>query len=275
MNRKIIVCLLVLIGICAISHVSAVDDNSTAIASDDASEIEASVNEDNVVANSTGNEVVSNESAPVTPSKGEIKVSKLTTPYKSGTWSISLVDSATSKGISNAKVSLKIYTGSNYKLVNVNTNSKGIATYKTSGLAVGTHKVVLSGLADGYSINPVTSSVKVIKQTALKFKVYKRTFKDGASLSIQVLNKKTKKGLNGVKIKLLIYTGSKLTKTVVLNTKKFRKTKGAAGFATNDLKVGKHKVVIKPYSIKYKGSKKTSMTIKKSAKKYSIYSSHL
>ena len=40
MNKKIIVLLLVLVSICAISHVSAVDDNATELAVDDINDIE-------------------------------------------------------------------------------------------------------------------------------------------------------------------------------------------------------------------------------------------
>ena len=93
-------------------------------------------------------------------------------------------------------------------------------------------------------------------------------------ISYVVKDKKTKKGVNGIKIKLLIYTGKKV-KTVTLKTKKKGKFNGAMGFATNELSVGKHKVVIVPASIKYSGSAKTTMIIKKAAKKKQSYSQKL
>jgi hypothetical protein len=67
--------------------------------------------------------------------------------------------------------------------------------------------------------------------------------KEGALLTILVMNKKNKKLVNGVKLKLLIYTGKKY-KTVTLKTKTFNKLKGMAGYATNQLSVGTHKVKI-------------------------------
>jgi hypothetical protein len=191
--------------------------------------------------------------------------------YKKATnWSIKLVDSK-GKAIANTLVTLKIYTGSKIKTVNVRTNSNGIATYKTSGLSVGTHKVQISLSNANYAANQVISSVKVIKQTALKFKKIKRvSYKDGAVLSGLLLNKKTKKGLNGVKLKVFVYTGKKCT-SFILKTKKVKSGhiyNGAWGFATNKFSVGKHTVKLVPVSLKYEGSFTSSILIKKSAKKY-------
>jgi hypothetical protein len=118
----------------------------------------------------------------------------------------------------------------------------------------------------GYSANPVTSSIKVIKQKALKFKVKKSIRKDGSALSITVKYKN--KGINGVKLKLMVYDGKKLVKTVTLKTKTKGKFKGVTGWGTNKLKAGNHKVVIMPASITYSGSKSLKMKIKPSAKKY-------
>ena len=197
-----------------------------------------------------------------------IKASKLTVAYKKGSkWIIKLVDSKTGKPISNMKLTLKVFTGKKYKTVKIRTNSKGEATYKTKSLSKGKHKVIVSATHSGYNFNTLTSSIKVIKQKTLKFKVYKKTLKDGASLSIEVT--RNKKPINGVKVKLLIYTGKKLTKTVILKTKKEGKKKGVVGYATNELSVGTHKVVIMPVDIKYAGNAKSSMKITKKAKRHS------
>ena len=205
-----------------------------------------------------------------------VKASKITVALKKGTlWKITIINSKTGKPISGLKLTLKVYTGKNYKTASVTTNSKGVASYQTKSLSKGTHKVVVSTNHAGYKLNPFYSSIKVIKQTAVKFKLQKRTNdKNGALVSYIVMNKKTKKGINGVKIKLLIYTG-KNVKTVTLKSKKSGKYNGAMGFATNELSVGKHKVVIMPASIKYGGSAKTSMIIKKAAKKRQLYSHKL
>ena len=197
-----------------------------------------------------------------------IKASKVTVALKKGTyWQVTIIDSKTGKGIANMAVSLKVYTGKKYKIVKVTTNSRGIASYKTSKLVKGNHKVVVSATHKSYDFNTLTSSIKVVKPKKIVISAKKKTYKKGSSLSIIVKDKATKKGLNGVKIKLLIYDGKKV-KSVVLKTKKVGKNKGYAGYSTNELSVGKHKVKIVPVDVKYDGSKTSSMTIKKSAKKY-------
>ena len=201
-----------------------------------------------------------------------IKASKLTVALKRGTlWKIKLVDSKRNTPIANMKVTLKVYTGKKFKIVTLTTNSKGEASYQTNKLSKGNHKVIVSASDSRYNFNTLSSSIKVIKPKALKFKLKKRVNDKGGSLiSYVVLDKKTKKGVNGVKINVLMYTGKKVKK-ITLKSKKIAKTEGAIGFATNDLSVGKHKVVIVPVSIKYTGSAKTTMIIKPSAKKIPSY----
>ena len=198
-----------------------------------------------------------------------ITAEKKTVAYKKGyKWEIKLTNSKTGKPISNMKMTLKVYTGKKVKTVTVKTNSKGIASYQTRKLSKGTHKVKVSANDGRYNFNTVLSSIKVIKQKAVKFKVQRTTGNDGALLSIQVLNKKTKKPINGVKVKLLIYNGKKLVKTVTLKTKKLGKFKGICGYSTNKLTVGTHKVKIMPNTIKYGGTATSSMKITKTAKKH-------
>lgn len=196
-----------------------------------------------------------------------IKAYKVTVAYKKSTkWSITIVNSRTKEPISNLKVTLKVYTGKKFKTVTVKTNSKGVATYQTKKLAVGNHKIVVSAKDSRYNFNTLTSSVKVVKQTALKITAKKKKVKDGASVSIKVIDKKTKKPVNGVKIKLLIYTGKKY-KTITLKSKKVGKKIGVCGYATNKLSVGTHKVKVMPANIKYSGSASSSMKITKKDKK--------
>ena len=197
-----------------------------------------------------------------------IRASKVTVALKSGaSWTIKLADSKTGKPVSKMKLTLKVFTGKKYKTVHVTTNSKGEASYKTKGLSKGTHKVIVSASHPGYTFNTLKSSITVIKPIALKFKIqYKRDYDGGSIRSYTVMNKKTKKGINGVNVKVLIYTGKKY-KSYTLKSSKRDKYNGGFGFATNDFSAGTHKVVLKPVNIKYKGSFKTSVTIKKKAAK--------
>ncbi|WP_406535072.1 right-handed parallel beta-helix repeat-containing protein [Methanobrevibacter sp.] len=196
-----------------------------------------------------------------------IKASKVTVALKkSAKWTITVIDSGTKKGIANMKLTLKVYTGSKYKTAYATTNSKGVASYQTKGLSKGAHKIVVSAKSASYTFKTFTSSIKVVKQSPLKFKVTKATGKDGATVSITVKNKKTNKALNGVKVKVLIYTGKKYT-VVTLKTKTIGKFKGICGYGTNKLSVGTHKVKVMPANIKYSGYAYSSMKITKSAKK--------
>ena len=196
-----------------------------------------------------------------------IKASKGLVAYKKGgEWTIKFIHSKSGKAIKNMKVTLKVYTGKKFKTVNLKTNSKGEVTYQTKKLSKGNHKIKVTATDSRYNFNSYSSSIKVVKQTALKFKVKRKTGKDGVSLSITVMNKKTKKRLNGVKIKLIIKNGKK-DKTVVLKSMKKGKYKGVCGFGTNKLTVGTHKVKIVPVSIKYSGSAASKMKITKKHKK--------
>lgn len=191
---------------------------------------------------------------------------------KSSYWKITLVNSKTGKPINGMKLTLKVYTGKKYKKVTVKTNSKGVASFKTSNLAKGKHKMVVSGSHDGYKFNTVTSYVTVVKPIALKFKVEQvKNTKTGSLISFKVTNKKTKKGVNGIKVKFMIKVGKKYKKMIVLKTKKVEKANGIAGVFTNEYSAGKHAIIVKPVSIKYSGSGKSAINIKKSAKssKYS------
>lgn len=215
------------------------------------------------------NSVDGDLSITVNPATAVIQASQLTVALKRGTlWTVKIVDPKTNAPIPGMLVTLKVYTGNKFITVNTYTDSNGEANYQTKGLSKGTHTIIVSATHSGYVFNTLTSSIKVIKPKALTFKIQKRVnTKKGSLVSFIVKDKKTKKGVNGVKLKLLIYTG-KTYITINLKTKKVGKFKGAVGYSTNKPSVGKHKIVIMPESIAYSGSKTTSMTIKAASKKY-------
>ena len=289
MNKKILSILFLLVFLCAVAHVSAAEISDDAVASDNSENISLEENADedmklseaasDVLANGTEDDSTEppTNTTPVPvveKSTAVIKASKAKVAYKKSTkWKIKLVDSKKNP-IAKTKILLKIYTGKKFKKVSVWTNAQGVATYNTKSLKAGTHKVVASLEDDTYNFKVVSTSIKVIKQTPLKIFAKKTTMKEGSLLTIVVMNKKTKKLVNGVKLKLLIYTGKKY-KTVTVKTKTFNKLKGMAGYATNQLSVGTHKVKIAPVNFKYSGSKNASLTIKKSAKKVAGWSMKL
>ena len=69
---------------------------------------------------------------------------------------------ATGKIITGIKVSLKVYTGKNYKTYTLTTNDKGTIYLNTKILSVGTHKVIISSANNKYTIS-CTKSIKIIK----------------------------------------------------------------------------------------------------------------
>lgn len=221
------------------------------------------------------NEASNNISVIVNKATAVISASAKSVVLKKATyWDIKLIDAKSKKPIKNMELTLKVYTGTKYTSIKVKTDSNGVAHFKTSSLTKGKHKIVVTGTHAGYKFNSITSYITVIKPTALKFKLYKRNNdKEGSLISFQVLNKKTKKPVNGIKVTFEVKIGSKYKKFLTLKTKtvkdkKGKKIKGITGFFTNKLSVGKHAVVVKPVSIKYSGSGKSSITIKKSSKKY-------
>ena len=280
----IISLLFLIIAIGAISQVSASDvDAVDEIASSDASIEEVSADEnieneivsadlsnEEIIANSSSDvpadDQSSNESVDPAPVK-QVKISaaKLTTIYKSTKkFKVKVLDSD-NKAVAGLKLKIKVYTGSKFKTFNVQTDSTGAATIKVSSLNLGKHKVVIetndalySGTASSLiKINkrPVTFSVKSIKD------------KDFGLLYITVKDKTLKKLTNKIPVKLLVYSGKKYkTYKLASSYVKDIKKKGAIMYLTNALSVGKHKVKIVAYG-KYKGTKTSKITIRKSAKR--------
>ena len=219
------------------------------------------------------NHASSSASSKITINKATatITAKALTTYYSSGkTWSINLKDKTNNKFLASKKLTLKVYTGSKYKTYTVITNSKGVATFKASTLAPGSHKVVVSYSNGNYTTKSVTTTLKVNKM-ALSYKVSRSTQKDSASLQIWVKNKATKKAINKIKIKLLVYTGKKY-KTISLVTGKYSsKGNGYAGYAVKGpvYSVGTHTIKIMAGDSYHTGSVKSSLVLKSTVKKYS------
>lgn len=211
-----------------------------------------------------------NITVPVTVKKTNlaIKVSKMTTTYKSGKkWTIKVTDESNGKPAANINVNLKVYTGSKYKTHTVKTNSEGIATFAASTLAKGNHKVILSISKTGYSAKSVTSNIKI---NAKKLYIVGETnkFKDCTQLILGAYDKEKDKLVSGIKLQIKIYTGKKY-KTFNLVTKK-SKTLGdiLVLLETNAFSPGKHLVKVKVTTPNYTGSEKDYIVIAKTAKKY-------
>ncbi len=124
-------------------------------------------------------------------------------------------------------------------------------------------KQTLTMSDDGNSSVAGTGTVNTAKKPVkLSIKVKK------SKGTVEIFLKKNKKPINKIKLKVKIFTGKKY-KTIYLVTGKIKNTKynGYCGFATNALKLGKHKVVITSANKKYSVSKTSSLKVTKDMKK--------
>ena len=195
----------------------------------------------------------------VKKAKGKITAKKVTAYYKGGKYfTVKVTNSKNKKPIYDAKVNIKIYFGNKYYNYDGNTGMNGKLKLLLDSLKPRTYKVVVS-CADkkNYDAKKVTTKI-IIKKAPAKLIAKKITAKKGAKkyFKVTVKNKKTKKVIKGVKVKVKVYTGKK-AKTFKVKTNK----KGVAKISTAKLKVGKHKVVVTSAN-KYVKAKKAKSTIK-------------
>ena len=175
----------------------------------------------------------------------KISASSVSTYYKSGKiFTVKLINSKSKDPVIGAKIKLKVYTGKKYKTVTLTTNSKGVASYSCSNLAVGSHKVVISSVEStknlALSSKTLTKTIKIVKTTAkVSASSLTTSYKSDKLFTVKLINSKSKAPVIGAKIKLKVYTGKKY-KTVTLTTD----NDGVASYSSSLLAVGSHKVVI-------------------------------
>jgi hypothetical protein len=125
-------------------------------------------------------------------------------------------------------------------------------------LKPGKYKVVVSDADNkNFTAKEVTTKI-VIKKAPTKLTAKKLTAKKGEKKYFKVTakNKKTKKAIPGIKLKVKVYTGKK-SKTYTVKTD----SKGVAKLSTAKLKVGNHKAVVSSAN-KYCSAKKAKSSIK-------------
>lgn len=196
----------------------------------------------------------------VKKASAKIKAPKVTDYYKGVKYfTVKLVNSKNNKIIYAAKMNIKIFVTKNkYYNYNGKTGANGQIRLILDSLKPGKYKVEVSGDDNkNFAAKMVTSKI-VIKKAPTKLTPKKLTAKKGAKkyFQVKVTNKKTKKVIKGVKVKIKVYTGKK-AKTYKVKTN----AKGIAKILTNKLKVGKHKVIVTSAN-KYCVAKKAKSTIK-------------
>jgi hypothetical protein len=196
----------------------------------------------------------------VKKASAKITAKKVTAYYKGGKYfTVKLTNSKSKKPIYNAKINIKVYVSKNrYYNYNGNTGLNGKIKLSLDNLAPGKYKVVVSGAdSKSFSAKEVTTKI-VIKKAPTKLTAKKVTAKKGAKkyFKVKAKNKKTKKPISKLKLKVKVYTGKKY-KTYTIKTNK----KGIAKLSVKKLKVGKHKVLVKSAD-KYCVAKQAKSSIK-------------
>ena len=190
----------------------------------------------------------------------KISAPKVSAYYKQGKYlTIKLVNTKNNKPIYYAKLNAKVYVTSKkyYNYNNVVTGSNGKVKLLID-LKPGKYKVVIKGAdSKNFAAKKITTKITV-KKAPTKITAKKLTAKKGAKkyFKVTVKNKKTKKPIAGIKVKIKVYTGKKF-KTYKVKTNK----KGIAQLSVKSLKVGKHKVVVTSAN-KYCVAKAAKSTIK-------------
>lgn len=198
----------------------------------------------------------------VTVKKASAKITapKVTAYYKGGkTFIIKLTNTKNNKVIYGAKVNIKIFISKNrYYNYNAQTGLDGKIRISLDSFKPGTYNVIVSsGESKNFTAKQITTKF-VVKKAPAKLTPVKVTAKKGATkyFKVTVKNKKTKKVITGVKVKIKVYTG-KSAKTYTVKTN----SKGIAQLNVKSLKVGTHKVVVSSGN-KYVTAKTAKSSIK-------------
>ena len=195
--------------------------------------------------------------------KAVLKPTKLTTTYNSGkTFNVKVVSSKDkSYRLEDVEIKLRVYTKGSYKDYYAYTNYNGIAKFKVSKLALGTHKVQVSS-SDYYTTASKVTSKLIIKKANTKVSAPKVTakYKQSKKFKIKIKDKANNKAVKKVKISVKVGNKKYSLKT---------NSKGVASFNTKSLKAGTYKVTIKSKNSKYRISAKSKIIIKSAPKKKS------
>lgn len=190
-----------------------------------------------------------------------IVLNKISTGYQSGKkLTIKLINTKDNSVVGNCKVKVVLKAGKKTYTKYLTTNSKGIASFDISRYNVERYNLFVSVDDPNLKILSVEEiDIVLIYQASPTVKAPKVKFKYKKSkyFKVTVKNKKTKKGINKLKIKLKVYTGKKY-KIYKIKTNK----KGVAKFNTKKLKRGKHKVIITSANKNYYIYKKSLIRIR-------------
>ena len=176
----------------------------------------------------------------ITVKKATAKISapKVTAYYKQGKYfTAKLTNTKNKKVIYGAKLKITISTKKlRYKPITGTTGSDGKLKLNIN-LNPGTYNVVVQGAdSKNFKVSKVSSKI-VVKKAPTKLSPSKLTAKKGAKkyFKVKVTNKKTKKIISGVKIKIKVKSKTYTVKS---------DSKGIAKLATKSFKAGTYKVTV-------------------------------
>jgi predicted outer membrane repeat protein len=195
-----------------------------------------------------------NQTITVVKAPSKLEVSPLTATYDSGKLlKITVVNSKTNRGVSAAKLTLKVYTGKTFVTYTLKCDGNGVATFDTSGLSGGKHTIVISSANGNIKVSDKKSWIMINKAGA-KIEAPK-SVKKSSKLKVTVKNKASKRLIKNTQFKLKLDTG----KTVSVKTN----SKGVFKVSTKKLSRGTHKFRLTLKNSNYDINKKFSVKIKK------------
>ena len=130
--------------------------------------------------------------------------------------------------------------------------------YIDKDFSVGKHKVEIISLSKYYDVKNINTYITVNKaKTVVKAPTVKAKYKKSKMFTVKVKNKASSSNVNGIVVKIKVYTGKK-SKTFNVKTDK----KGVAQINTKKLKRGTYNVKITSGDNRYVISKNARIIIK-------------
>lgn len=189
----------------------------------------------------------------VVKAPAKLVIKKCTTRYKSDkSFKFYVKNAKTGKAIRNAKLNLKVYTGKNYYVYKVKSDSNGLVKFDTSKLSVGKHKIEVTSQNKNIKLSKTKSSI-TIKKAKAKIIADKKV-KRNSKLKVAVKNKASGKAISKTKFKVKISHG----KTLNVKTN----SKGIFKISTKKLTKKSYKCTISLKNENYNIKNKFSFKIK-------------
>ena len=170
-------------------------------------------------------------------------VNNFVTNYKSGKY-LSIKVSIGSTPMIGVNLKLKVYLNSNtYKILNLKTDSNGIAKCYCSGLSIGTHNVIaLTGESTNNMVITSKSVTVRINQAPTTVTASNVVHKHGANkyFTATIRHQDTNNLISNIKVNVKIYTTGSNYVTYTLTTN----ANGMIYYNTKNLSVGTHSIIL-------------------------------